>query len=165
MRTYLEHSGADLSQLPSVEVEKIVLSLWEQRRHNELATPAFVADNCSIDFAAYALYYGCMSHASSRHLLVDARRHLAAYDAIVLLPWGVLPYEQDGVRPADQHLQLRYQFLLEGLLRRYLPQQKLYLLPEQIVRLDDRRAWVADRLRELGQGSCAYAETMLEFTR
>lgn len=165
MRAYLEHFGADLSRLPSSEVEHVVLTLWQQRQRAERATPAFVADNCSIDFAAYALYYGCLSHRSSEQLLVQARRHLESYDAIVLLPWGSLPYVQDGVRPTDQHLQLRYQFLLEGLLRRYVPPQKLHPLPEGILHLDDRRAWVLDRLREFVGVSSRCAETALEFAR
>ncbi len=146
MRAYIEGSGADLSSLPSAAVEEIILQMWEQRRTTERTAAGFIADNCSIDFAAYALYYGCLSPTGSRHLLVEAGHNLDAYDAVVLLPWGVLPYQQDGVRPANQHLQLRYQFLLEGLLWRYVPKGKLYVLPEHLVRLDERRAWVADCL-------------------
>ncbi len=146
MRAYLVRSGANLSAMKAVDAEQVILKLWQQRRERELSTPGFVADNCAIDFAAYALYYGCMSDLSARHLLVEARSNLETYDAIVLLPWGVLTYEQDGVRPADQHLQLRYQFLLEGLLRRYVRASKLHVLPERLVRLEDRRAWVAERL-------------------
>jgi uroporphyrinogen III methyltransferase/synthase len=63
----------------------------------------------------------------------------------------VLPYEQDGVRPADQHQQLRYQILIEGLLRRYLDPHKLHLLPETLMRLEDRQRWIAARLARTSQ--------------
>jgi uroporphyrinogen III methyltransferase / synthase len=146
MRDYLEDSGSDLTSLPALQVEAILLQLWEKRKLKERTTDAFVADNCPIDFAAYALYYGCLSDRGSEPLLTAAVRNLDRYDGVVLLPWGALSYEQDGVRPSNPHLQLRYHFLLEGLLRRYVPSHKLHVLPSTLVRLDDRRRWVAARL-------------------
>lgn len=146
MRDYLEASGSDLTQLPSTDVESILLHLWRQRQEKEDTAGGFVADNCAIDFAAYALYYGCLSDQSREPLLTEALRNLDRYHAIFLLPWGVLPYEQDGIRPASPHLQLRYHYLLEGLLRRHFPAEKLQVLPTNLLRLEDRIRWVRQRL-------------------
>jgi uroporphyrinogen III methyltransferase/synthase len=146
MRDYLEASGSDLTLLPPANVESILLHLWRQRQDKERTANSFIADNCPIDFAAYALYYGCLSDLSRDALLNEALRNLDRYHAIFLLPWGVLPYEQDGIRPANPHLQLRYHYILEGLLRRHFPADKLHSLPTTLVHLEDRRRWVAERL-------------------
>ena len=149
MRAYLEHSRSSLADLPAPELEGIVLRLWREREEKERTAPAFVADNCAIDFAAYALYYGCLSAASEQVLLTTAASYLRRYDAIFLLPWGVLPYEQDGVRPPDPYLQLRYQILLEGLLRRYFDPERLHLVPETLLRVQDRVSWATSRITHL----------------
>jgi uroporphyrin-III C-methyltransferase len=149
MRAYLEHSRRILADLPAPELEGIVMRLWREREEKERTVPAFVADNCAIDFAAYALYYGCLSAASEQALLTTAASYLRRYDAVFLLPWGVLPYEQDGVRPPDPYLQLRYQLLLEGLLRRYVDPERLHLLPETLLRLQDRISWARSKITHL----------------
>lgn len=149
MRSYLEHSRKNLADLPAPELEAIVLRLWREREEKERTVPAFVADNCAIDFAAYALYYGCLSAASEEVLLTTAASYLGRYDAIFLLPWGVLPYEQDGVRPSDRYLQLRYQLLLEGLLHRYVEPERLHFLPETLLRVEDRVSWATSKTTHL----------------
>lgn len=142
MRDYLESAPANLMELPVAEVGAVLAQLWKEREQKESLTSAFVADNCPLDFAAYAMYYGCLDAQNISIFLAETLSYIARYDAIVLLPWGGLPYVADGIRPADQHLQLRYQFILEGLLRRYVDPQKLHFLPESIMHLDDRRSWV-----------------------
>ncbi len=141
MRAYLEQSQQRPEDLPASEFEDILLELWTARAAKESVLEGFVADQCALDFAAYALYYGCLSPRSEDALLSDAARLLARYDAVFLLPWGVLPYEQDGVRARDPYLQLRYQVLLEGLLTRALDPAKLHRLPPTLRRLDDRVHW------------------------
>src|ERR1700761_1867556 len=142
MRAHLESSGNSLAERPAGEAEAALLGMWQERGQAESATAGFVADNCPLDFAAYALYYGCLSEGSYDTLIHGAVQAVQAYDAVILLPWGVLPYEQDGVRPANRFLQLRYQTLLEGLLRRHVPKEKLHFLPESLIRLEERAAWV-----------------------
>jgi uroporphyrin-III C-methyltransferase len=148
MRAYVEHARTPLAGRPASELESIVLRLWREREEKEQMLPAFVADNCAIDFAAYALYYGCLSASSYEVLLTCAETYLARYDAVFVLPWGVLPYEQDGVRPADQYLQLRYQLLLEALLHRFLDPEKLHFMPETVLSVQDRISWASAKLPE-----------------
>lgn len=146
MRAHLESSGSSLAELPSAEAEAVLLDMWQERSSAEAAAAGFIADNCPLDFAAYALYYGCLSEKSYGRLIDASVAAAQTYDVVILLPWGVLPYEQDGIRPADRFLQLRYQTLLEGLLRRHLPAEKLHFLPESLTRLEERAAWVEARI-------------------
>jgi uroporphyrin-III C-methyltransferase len=149
MRAYLEDAGQSLANLPASYREKVILNLWCEREKKEQTIPAFIADTSAIDFAAYALHYECLSPSSYETLLGSAVTHLQRYDAIFLLPWGLLPYEQDGVRPADPHSQLRFQLLIEGLLRRYIDPDKLHQLPDTILRLQDRVSWALAKISHL----------------
>src|ERR1700721_2790282 len=56
MRTYLEHGGESLGDLPRSSREKVILDLWSERRGRELATPAFIADTSSLVLAACLLH-------------------------------------------------------------------------------------------------------------
>src|ERR1700748_305810 len=72
MRGYLESTGADLAELPTSQVSAILIQLWKDRAEKELLTPSFIADNCALDFAAYALYYGCLDKENADILLAQA---------------------------------------------------------------------------------------------
>ncbi|MGC4000282.1 MAG: uroporphyrinogen-III C-methyltransferase [Anaeromyxobacter sp.] len=120
-RAWLEGGGPCLSSLPPARAREVLSELWRRRQAAERAHPrGFVADNCSLDFAAYALHHGCAAEgdAGSAALLAEASAHLASYDAVLVLPWGAIPYALDGVRSPEPALELRYQLVLEGLLRR-----------------------------------------------
>jgi uroporphyrinogen III methyltransferase/synthase len=142
MRDYLEATGVNLASLPASETAAILMQLWKERAEKEQRDSAFIADNCPLDFAAYALYYGCLNGENSDVFLSKTLEYLAKYDAIFVLPWGILPYAEDGIRPASQHLQLRYQLILEGLLRKHVDPQRLHFLPENITDLEDRSRWI-----------------------
>lgn len=145
MRDYLVRTGTNLTSLPSAEIEVILLQLWQERQGKERLTPAFVADNSPLDFAVYARFYGC----SSDRLLEAGLANLDRYNAIVVLPWGMLPYEQDGIRPANSQGQLHHQSLLEDLLRTHVPASKLHFLPSPILQLEARVQWAASKLQSV----------------
>ena len=149
MRTYLERGGQRLADLPRSSREKVILELWNERRGREQTIPAFVADTSSLDLAACALHYECLSCSSYDALFGSAATHLRLYDAIFLLPWGVLPYEQDGVRPADPYSQLRFQLLIEGLLNQYVDPVRLHRLPNTVVGPQDRVSWALAKIAQL----------------
>lgn len=152
MRDYLERCRVPLSGLSRAEVHEVLLGLWRGRAVKERSTPSFVADNCCLDFAAYALYYSCLETESLPEtlptLIQEPVEHLELYDAVFLLPWGVLPYVRDGVRPDNPFDQLRYQLIIEGLLSRYAERQKVYLLPDSCRDVGERRDWVIAMLNE-----------------
>ena len=149
MRGYLESTGVNLTELPASQVTEILVQLWKDRAQKESLISSFIADNCALDFAAYALYYECLNAENAHIFLSETLPFIQKYDAIFVLPWGVLPYALDGIRAVNQHLQLQYQFILEGLLRRYIEPHRLHFLPENITNLDDRRKWVLSSIAKL----------------
>jgi uroporphyrinogen III methyltransferase / synthase len=147
MRAYLERTGTRLADLPPPEVEQILLELWQKRAAREQSTVAFVADNCALDFIAYGLHYRCLTDELVSTLLPQVLKLSAAYDAVFVLPWGVLPYIDDGVRNRNRHDQFSYQLNIEGLLRRYMQPGKLHFVPEQLTDMAARRQWILSLLQ------------------
>ena len=147
MRAHLERTGQPLTGLPPGDAAQILHQLWRERAACEDATPSFVADNSCLDFAAYAVFYDCLAEPAPGDpdepvLLREPRARLAAYDAIIVLPCGVLPYVRDGVRPASRSAQLRHHLIIDGMLRRWADPRKVHHLPDACVTLPDRVAWV-----------------------
>src|SRR5260370_2431695 len=147
MREYLESSRANVCELPPEQVGSLLMRLWGERKQREANAPGFIADNCSLDFAAYALYYGCLDSENASVLLSETVEHIGSYDAIFVLPWGVLPYTHDGIRPPNHYLHMSYQLIVEGLLQRYTP-SKVHYIPESIVDLAERCKWVLSKLEQ-----------------
>ncbi len=151
MRDFLVRTRVDLTALAPAEVETILSQLWQERAAKERNTPAFVADNSPLDFAAYASFYACGSDA----WINDALAHVACYDLLVVLPSGVLPYVRDGVRPDDPRSQLYFQALLEELVQGHILARKLYFMPPSVVQIEDRVDWLRSRLEMLDAGPAA----------
>lgn len=152
MRTRIE-AGLDLHTLSRERHRALLEELFE-----EMLTAAgkaaatgggFVADRCSIDCAAFWLYYGFGNDADATAGVFErAARALELYDLIVVLPWDGIPLAADGVRSANRWHQLHYQSLLEGLLARWAPEDRVAPMPADIVDIDARAAWVRVRLAE-----------------
>jgi len=147
MRAHLERTGQPLAGLATGDAAQILHQLWRERAAREDATPSFVADNSCLDFAAYGVFYDCLAEPAPGDpeepvLLREPRAHLATYDAIIVLPCGVLPYMRDGVRPASRSAQLRHHLIIDGMLRRWADPRKVHHLPDACVALADRVAWV-----------------------
>ncbi|NMO16453.1 uroporphyrinogen-III C-methyltransferase [Pyxidicoccus fallax] len=145
MRAYLMSTGTRLEQRSPAEAARALEGMWRERLVTEDAqSGGFVADNCVLDFAAYALHHGCASEAPE--LLAAATACGGTYDAIFLLPHGVLPYEQDGIRSASPAQELRYQLVLEALLRRHVPASRLIEVPARLRTVDERVAFCLEAL-------------------
>jgi len=147
MRAHLERTGEPLAGLSRDAAAQVLHALWRERAGRERATPSFIADNSCLDFAAYAVFYDCLAEPAPGEpdepiLLREPRAHLADYDAIIVLPCGVLPYERDGVRPASRSAQLRHHLIIDGMLRRWAEPRLLHHLPDACLALADRVAWV-----------------------
>jgi len=161
MRAHLERTGQPLGALPVEAAGQVLLALWRERAAREQATAAFVADNSCLDFAAYGVYYDCLAEPAPDDpeepvLLREPRAHLAAYDAIFVLPCGALPYERDGVRPAGRSAQLRHHLIIDGMLRRWADPDKVHHVPDACVALADRVAWVRARLASPARRGAVY---------
>ena len=146
MRAWLRQNHVRLSELPRSETAALLLELWRERARRERTDVAFVADNCSLDFIAYALHYGCLTEELASLLLPEASTFASRYDAVFVLPWGVLPYVDDGIRAPSHHAQLGYQLIIEGLCRRYVDPSRLHLLPEGLTDVASRCEWACSVL-------------------
>lgn len=149
MRCRLE-SGLDLKTLGHDALAELIWELWYEHRDAELnamrANNGFVSDRCSLDFFAFWLYYGfSYKEEETEALYVEVNTHLINYDRIVILPWGVLPLEADGIRSTNRWTQRRYQAIIEGLLVREAA-ERLVWLPD-LTSLDGRIRWLDERLK------------------
>ena len=148
MRARLQQ-GLKLSSLGHEELKDLIVELWEEQVELEeravAAEGGFVADRSSIDYAAFWLYYGFTGE-GTRSFLAQCAARVQSYDRIILLPWGVLELEEDGVRAPNPFIQLRYQALLEGMLAREVDDARLLRVGE-VEDFQTRRLWT---LRQLG---------------
>ncbi len=138
MREYLERTGADLHTLGHHGVRDLVLRLWEERREAEArATGGFVADRSSVDYAAFWLYYRFPTPEDDTAERFAEWLAPGRYDHHFLLPWGVLPLVDDGVRTTDRWTQLHVQLLIEGLQRTTTPTAVLVVATGLEERVDE----------------------------
>lgn len=146
MRDYLESSGQRLHERPVGEIARVLSRLWERRKAREDALVSFVADNSSLDFVAYALYYECQDQPAVKPLLDEASQRLRAYDVCLVLPFGGIPYTADGIRPSDQASQSRYQMILEDLYDREIGAALVHVLPLRCAIREERLDWAMSLL-------------------
>ncbi len=145
MREYLERSGVKLHSLGHEGLKALVLALWEERGPAE-EQPGFVADRCSVDFAAFWLYYRFEADPRTEALQRAFRERAGRYERVIVLPYGAIPLRADGVRSANRWTQLHYQLLLEGLLSRLVSPERVLRVPPSLAGLEERLSWVMARL-------------------
>lgn len=148
MRARIE-AGLRLHDLDHHQLQALIEELWEEQAAAEAQAIAqhggFVADRSSIDFSAFYLHYGFTTDlARIERLFARLTAHADGYDAILLLPHGVLPLIDDGVRSTNPYIQLRYQVTVAGLLRQTLPEDRLLIMPP-LTALAARVRWVLSR--------------------
>lgn len=146
MRALLQ-GGLDLHALSHDGMRELLVDLWRQQREAEDdAVGGFVADRSSADYAAFWMHYGFHhDRDATEPRMAGWLGHLPRYDRIVLLPWGVLPLHDDGVRSTNRWVQFMFQSLVDGLLSRHAPPGRL-LRPPPPDDLAARHAWVLDAL-------------------
>ncbi|ACI98102.1 AAA family ATPase [Rhodospirillum centenum] len=115
------------------------------------ADGGFVTDRTPLDFAAHWLSngFGVDDPAATEALLARAVAAMADYSAVLLLPWGCIPLEDDGVRFPNPWMQLHFQELVAGLCRRWVDPARLVIVPDRAMAPEARLDWV---LRRLGPG-------------
>lgn len=130
MRDRIE-AGLELHELSRAEQHALVEELWsEQFAREEAASDGFVVDRSSYDFAAFWLHYDFHIDRGATDEWIDRMVSAAArYDHVLLLPWGVLPLEHDGVRSTNRWTQFRYHALLEGVLGRFATGDQVVRVP------------------------------------
>lgn len=150
MRARLE-AGLDLHDVSLGDLRALILELYDEASGAMAAAErdagGFVADRSPADFVAFWLYYRLMDdEAATEALIGRARRDLGRLDAVLLLPWGGIPFEVDGVRAPNIWLQLHFQALFEGLVARYIPISRLLRVPDDLDGLHQRIDWALQRV-------------------
>ena len=127
-------AGLDLHDLSRAEHQALLMELYEEARSQAMACPdGFVQDRCPLDFLAFWLHYGFWGEdGMTASLFERAQSDLAAYDRVIVLPWGACGIEADGVRSTNRWLQLKYQALFEGLAHRLAPEGLIHWMPNEI---------------------------------
>jgi uroporphyrinogen III methyltransferase/synthase len=148
MRNRIVADGRGLSERGAAERLVVIGELWAHRQRRERELASFVADNCALDFTAYALFHSCLDEGRADHELVTGpARAIGSYDAVFVLPWGVLEYVRDGVRGESQTAQLTHQLLIEALLARHLPAERIHNVPRECRTPTQRLEFALDVLR------------------
>lgn len=152
MRGRLE-AGHSLQGLTRAEHRALLVEDAETLAGRAEAAPqGFVADRTPLDYVAFWLCGGYPADApeATERLVERAAAATAAWDVVLLLPWGDLPLQDDGIRFANRWHQFQIHAIIEGLLRRFLPPERLVIVPAGLGEPDARCRWV---LRRLASGS------------
>jgi hypothetical protein len=148
MRARIE-GGLRLHDLDHDQLQALIEELWEEQAAAEAEAIAqaggFVADRSSLDYAAFYLHYGFTTDLDRiERLFARLTAHAEGYDAVLLLPYGVLPLVDDGVRSTNPYIQLRYQVTVAGLLRQTLAEGRLLIMPP-LTTFEARVRWALSR--------------------
>ncbi|MBI2384521.1 MAG: AAA family ATPase [Elusimicrobia bacterium] len=146
MRDYLVVTDQPLAGRPAAEIAVVLAALWDLRVSRESALPAFVADNSCLDFIAYVLFYRCQHEAAVQPLLTEAWARVRTYDACIVLPFGSIPYVDDGIRPRRKESQRNYQRVLERLYRKQRNATTVHRMPLDCRVEDERLRWALSSL-------------------
>jgi nicotinamide riboside kinase len=155
MRTRLE-AGLDLHAFTHDDLADLLHELFAEQEAAVAdalaAAGGYVADRSPIDHFAFWLYYGFggLREAETEAVLDRVLAARDGCDAIVLLPWGALALEDDGIRSANPWRQLHFQALVEGLSLRHMAADRLLWLPAAVTDPAARVAWVEAELAGRG---------------
>ncbi len=148
MRRRLE-AGLQLHGMSEDRHRALLVDLWEEQVREEDAAVAefggFVADRSSVDFAAFALLFHSHVPEFCEAFVPRVLSAVSRYDAVIVLPWGVLPLQADGYRSTNRWYQRRFQSTVEGLVRREVPPGRAWFLPG-LSELEERLTWVQERV-------------------
>lgn len=150
MRRRLE-AGLVPGELAPQALEDLFAELWQEQLEAQLAAVdthgGYVADRSAFDFGAAWLQYTSLEDRQRTSAwmlarLTDAEEHTH----VVLLPFGGLPLEGDGIRHDDPWFQFRFQAVVEHLLARHARKDVCIPVPPACQALEDRIAFVEARL-------------------
>lgn len=140
-------AGFDLHKLtPAKHRALLVDDATEIARRLAAPDVPLVTDRTPLDMAAFWLSngYGVDDPPATEALLARAICAMADYGRVILLPWGALPLKADKVRSTNPWLQLHFQEIIAGLCRRYVPEDRLLIVPDSGTDFADRLSWVLE---------------------
>lgn len=153
MRERLE-AGLDVHALGPGGFKRLFLELWQEQVAREDAAieahGGFVSDRSGWDYAAFRLLYRFTKDIEEvADFYEQVRERTALLDRLVVLPWGVIPLQADGIRTPNPWTQRLFQSSLEGLVNREVPARIAAFMPP-LTELEQRVTWILDLLTESG---------------
>jgi nicotinamide riboside kinase len=141
-------AGLDLHNISPSETRALLMELYEEAIEKvKDCGEGFVQDRCPLDFLSFWLHYGFWTEREqSEELFSRVQADLKYYDMIIVLPWGAIELEYDGIRSTNHWLQLKYQSLFEGLAHRLAPDSKLLWMPKETKGKAERLSFVLGAL-------------------
>jgi len=126
----------------------------ERKRAEEQAQESYVVDRSPIDLFNLWLAQGLALRAEdTKRFHANCRDYCAAYDFVVILPWGALPLvPSDHVtgrqrRVLNPWVQLSAHASIAGLARMWIEPQRIVELPASITDAQERLGFVMGRIR------------------
>ena len=155
MRRRIE-AGLDLHTLDIDQYHDLLVELHDEMWADMMAARAdsggFVCDRSPVDVFAFWLYYGFGAREDETAALYKRiEDELSDVELVVMLPWGRIPLEADGVRSPNPWQQLHFQSLVEGLSRQLVDPRKLVTVPNDVTALGARIDWLHGQLAERSQ--------------
>jgi len=144
-------AGFDFHQLTREQHRRLLSDDADLLAGHLARADGMVTDRTPLDMAAFWLAngFGVDDPAATEALLARAICAMADYSLVVLLPWGAMRIQADGVRSTNPWLQLHHHAVLEALCRRYVAGDRLLWLPDLPADPAVRCRVVRDRLATL----------------
>lgn len=131
-----------------------LLDSLEKKRTMEAAQDGFVVDRSPVDI--FNFWLGRLTdHSDTEKVHSLCASYMSDYDAVILLPWGVLALEQvagpeEGVkRNLNRWVQLRGSALIAGLTYHFVPAERIIDIPRQVSAHDDRLRYAKERIEHI----------------
>ena len=121
-----------------------LLDCLSRKRDLEQNNGRFVVDRSPIDIFNFWLAFRLIEHPKTEEVYALCQSFMANYDAVVLLPWGVLELDDStdpatGVRrQVNKWVQLNGSATIAGLAHHFVANERIISVPREMVAHQDR---------------------------
>lgn len=125
-----------------------LLDCLHRKRCLEQNHDGFVVDRSPVDILNFWLAFRLMEHPKTEEVYGLCQNLMANYDAVVLLPWGVLELDSTadpdtGVRrQINKWVQLNGSMTIAGLAHHFVAEERIIRIPREITGKQDRLDFV-----------------------
>lgn len=128
-----------------------LLDCLARKRELEQAHGGFVVDRSPIDILNFWLAFRLIEHPKTEEIYALCQTLMAAYDAVVLLPWGALELD-DSVDPAtgvrrqlNKWIQFNGSVTIAGLAHHFVASDRIISVPKEMTAHQDRLQFIKTR--------------------
>jgi predicted ATPase len=145
--------GPQTTARPQPEiVAAALLECLEKKRAIETAHGEFVVDRSPIDILNFWFAYRLIGQPQTQKIYDLCETFMADYDAVILLPWGVLELQTD-IRPGsgirrnlNRWVQLNGSVTIAGLAYHFVPPGRIINVPKDVVSHGERLRFVKGQI-------------------